>query len=162
MIREMSTLKKALRRPISIALLAGFVAVSAAAPTRAEQPVPAVPDNYQLSLLIFSTLTALDQANSTGNYSVLRELAAPDFQRLNPAQKLAGIFSKYRDRHVVLAPVILYQPRLIEEPQLGPEGILHLKGFFPTRPLRIGFDLSYQLVDGSWRLMALSISPSEG
>lgn len=141
-------------------LLASLMTATTPVAVRAE--TAAVPDGYQLSLLIYATLTALDQANTTGNYSVLRDLAAPDFQRLNPAQKLAGIFAKYRERHVVLAPVVLYQPRLIEEPSVGPAGLLHLKGFFPTKPLRIAFDLSYQAVGGNWRLMALSISPSEG
>lgn len=144
-------------------LLAAVLAVMlSSVPAKAETNLPPVPDAYQLSLLIYATMTALDQANTSGNYSVLRDLAAPDFQRLNPAQKLAGIFARYRERRVVLAPVVLYQPRLLQEPSVGPQGILRLKGFFPTRPLRIGFDLSYQRVEGSWRLMALSISPSEG
>ncbi len=149
-----------LRKLFALAVLAGLMTPTPQA--GAETPLPPVPDGYQLSLLIYSTMTALDQANATGNYSVLRSLAAPEFQRINPASKLSVVFAGYRERHVVLAPVVLYQPHLTEEPELAPEGLLRLKGYFPTKPLRIGFDLSYQSVGGAWRLIALSISPSEG
>ena len=159
MIRIAFSSRIRLRRLCALALMAGLLAPALAA--GAETPTPPVPDGYQLSLLIYATMTALDQANATGNYSVLRDLAAPEFQRINPEQKLSAVFAGYRERHVVLAPVVLYQPRLVEEPRVAPEGLLRLRGFFPTKPLKIGFDLSYQIVGGAWRLMALSISPSE-
>jgi hypothetical protein len=150
---------RTVRKLCALALLVGLLLP--ALPAGAQTPTRPVPDGYQLSLLIYSTMTALDQANATGNYSVLRDLAAPEFQRINPPAKLSTIFAGYRTRRVALAPVVLYQPQLIEEPLIGESGTLRLKGYFPTRPLRIGFDLSYQLVDGAWRLIALSISPSE-
>jgi mRNA-degrading endonuclease YafQ of YafQ-DinJ toxin-antitoxin module len=159
MIRASQLHARSLRRLLTLAILTGLLLPAPYA--GAETPTPRVPDAYQLTMLIYTTMTALDQANATGNYSVLRELAAPDFQRINPVHKLSGIFAGYRERHVVLAPVVLYQPHLLEAPQLGPEGRLHLKGFFPTRPLRIGFDLTYQFIEGAWRLMALSIAPSQ-
>src|SRR5262245_20468190 len=46
-----------------------------------------MPDAYKLNLLIRTTVIAVNQANRTGNYSVLRDLAAPGFQASNnPAQ----------------------------------------------------------------------------
>jgi hypothetical protein len=159
----MTVLKSSAARPSSWLPALGFLAalLVPAAPALAETGRPPLPDAYQLSLLIYSTMTALDQANATGNYSVLHDMAAPEFQRLNPAQRLSTIFAKYRERHIVLTPVILYQPQLIAQPRLESRGLLHLQGYFATRPLRIGFDLSYQSVGGSWRLLELSISPSE-
>ena len=132
------------------------VAVKAAGP----QPA-ALPDGYKLSLLIYSTLTAFDQANTTGNYTVLRQLASPAFQSINSPDALARLFANYRRQHVVLAPVVLYQPTLTQQPAIGADGLLRLKGYFATRPLRIGFELAFQSVDGAWRLMALSIAPAE-
>jgi len=143
------------------ALLAALLLLTAPVAVEAATPLPAEPpDGYQLSLLIYSTLTALDQANATGNYTVLRQLAAPSFQSINSADALAGTFLKYRRQRVVLAPVVLYQPTLTTEPRIGSDGLLQLKGYFPTRPLRIGFELAYQWVNGAWRLIAMSIVPS--
>ena len=128
----------------------------------AERPKAAMPDGYQMTLLIYSAISALDQANATGNYSVLRDLAAPDFKRLNTPKQLSEVFAKYRERGVVLGPVMLYQPRLTETPAIEKPGLLRLKGFFPTKPLRIGFDLTFADVRGRWKMIALGISPSDG
>lgn len=162
MLHVLSPIRTVLRRAsLTAGLLAGLLSGGSQPALASDGLNAAVPDGYQLSLLIYSTLTALDQANTTGNYTVLRGLAAPDFQRLNAPQALAGVFAKYRERHVVLAPVMLYQPKLLEPPLIGADGLLHLKGFFPTLPLRIGFELAYQWVGGTWRLITLSVTPSQ-
>jgi ligand-binding sensor domain-containing protein len=40
-------------------------------------------------------------------------------------------------------------------------GRVRLTGFFPTRPLRISFDLIFQSVNGQWRLFAVSVATPE-
>ena len=55
--------------------------------------MPKMPDQYKLNLLIRTTIIAINQANKTGNCTVLRDLAAPDFQNVNSAEKLAEIFT---------------------------------------------------------------------
>src|ERR1700754_3687658 len=62
---------------------------STAAPVERSQPTApdaarlVVPDSQGLAVLIQNSLIALNHANLTGNYSVLRDLAAPGFQKLN-------------------------------------------------------------------------------
>jgi hypothetical protein len=53
----------------------------------------------QALYLIRSTLLTLNDANRSGNYTVLRDLAAPDFQARNNAAELAQIFSDLRRRN---------------------------------------------------------------
>jgi hypothetical protein len=50
---------------------------------RKAAPKPTLPDPYKLNLLIRSTILAVNQANQTGNYTVLRALASPRFQKGN-------------------------------------------------------------------------------
>jgi hypothetical protein len=52
-----------------------------------------VPTDDVLLILIRSSLIALNQANVTGNYSVLRDIGAPDFKQANGADRLAQIFA---------------------------------------------------------------------
>ena len=155
------TTVKQLRNTIAASLLAALLATIPAASRAAGSPPPVLPDSYQLSLLIYTTLAALDQANTTGNYTVLRQLAAPAFQTLNTPDALASTFAKYRQKRVVLTPVMLYQPTLSEPPSIGADGVLRLKGYFATRPLRIGFELGYQPVGGTWKLISMSILPAQ-
>jgi len=73
-----------------------------AKPAAAPEPKPAQIDRNGVIILIRSSLIALDQANKTGNYTVLRDLGAPNFQATNTAahpnasQPESGIFSRYR------------------------------------------------------------------
>lgn len=129
-----------------------------AGPSGATQATaPAVPDPYKLNLLIRTTVIALNQANMTGNYSVLRDLAAPGFQSVNSPARLAEIFASLRKRNLDLSPVMFFDPKLVRPPIIQPNGLLRLSGFFNTRPEQVHFDLAFQFVNGQWRLFGISL-----
>jgi hypothetical protein len=110
----------------------------------------------QALYLIRSTLLTLNDANRSGNYTVLRDLASPSFQAKNSAADLATIFGDLRERHFDLFAVALAAPQLSAAPHLE-NGMLRLTGFFPTRPLQINFDLLFENVGGQWRLFGISV-----
>src|SRR3954468_1949639 len=95
----------------------------------------------QALYLIRSTLMALNDANRTGNYTVLRDLAAPDFQARNTSADLSVAFTDLRRRNLDLFAVALINPTIETLPALDKDGRLRLSGYFPTRPLQIKFDL---------------------
>lgn len=120
-------------------------------------PRPALIDRNGVLILIREALLALDQANKTGNYSVLRDLGSPAFQNNNPA-RLAEIFAKERNDNVDLSGVAVIDPQLTLLPQIEPNGLLHMSGFFPSVPTQVNFDLAYAAVDGQWRLFGISVA----
>jgi hypothetical protein len=126
----------------------------AASPQQA-QPQASVPDANKLAILIHTSLIALNQANLTGNYSVLRDLAAPGFQQANSPAKLAEIFSQLRRQGLDLSPTVLFTPKLVRHPAVDERGLLTLSGFFDTQPQRVEFDLLFQPVGGDWRLFGI-------
>jgi hypothetical protein len=119
------------------------------------QPQVAVPDANKLAILIHTSLIALNQANLTGNYTVLRDLAAPGFQQANSPAKLAEIFSQLRRQRLDLGPIVLFTPKLVRHPVVDERGLLTLSGFFDTQPQRVEFDLLFQPVGGEWRLFGI-------
>ncbi|TFI57195.1 hypothetical protein E2493_15900 [Sphingomonas parva] len=118
-----------------------------------------LPDELVVMKLVWSSLIALDQANQTGNYSVLRDLAAPTFQSRNSAATLAGIFQALRNQRVDLGNALLVTPTFDFAPALVEGGLLRVRGRFPLRPTAIAFDLLYQPVDGQWRLFGIAAVP---
>jgi hypothetical protein len=110
--------------------------------------------------LIYTTLIAINQANQTGNYSVLRDLAAPNFREANDVSKLAEIFGNLRRRNLDLSPVIFLEPKLVRPPALMDNGMLRLSGFIPSAPEQVNFDLAYQLVGGRWLLFGIGVNTS--
>jgi hypothetical protein len=128
-------------------------------PPPATSPQAALPVGLdQAFYLIRSTLLTLNDANRSGNYSVLRDLAAPSFQGKNTAADLAQVFLDLRTRHFDLFAVALTAPHLSAAPQLDGNGMLRMSGNFPTRPLQINFDLVFQNVGGQWRLFGISVA----
>src|SRR3954466_1644296 len=85
-------------------LLAAMIIQSSGACAEAPPPPPkpAQIDRNGVLILIRSSLLALDQANKTGNYTVLRDLGAPGFQT-NTAARLAEIFAKQRNDNLDLS-----------------------------------------------------------
>jgi hypothetical protein len=122
-----------------------------------QAPKPAQIDRNGVLILIRETLLALDQANKTGNYTVLRDLGSPDFQA-NTAARLAEIFAQQRRDNVDLSGVAVIEPQLTLLPQIEANGMMHMAGFFPSVPTQVNFELAYAPVGGRWRLFALSVS----
>jgi hypothetical protein len=125
----------------------------------ASAPQPSLPVSLDQSLyLIRSALLTLNDANRSGNYTVLRDLAAPDFRARNSAADLAAIFANLRARKFDLFAVALVAPRLSSPPALDTKRMLRLTGSFPTRPRRIAFNLTFQNVGGQWQLYDIAIA----
>ena len=126
-------------------------------PPAAHAPTPALIDRNGVLILIRSTLLALDQANKTGNYTVLRDLGSPDFQA-NSAARLAEIFAQERRDNIDLSGVAVIDPQLTVLPQIEANGLMRMAGFFPSVPTQVNFELLYAPVGGRWRLFGLSVS----
>lgn len=147
-------------------LFAGL-ALSLAAPASAQapagvQPAPSirpVPDQLEMSKLIWSTILAVDHANRSGNYSVLRDMAAQGFQINNNAANLAQVFAGIRDQRIDLSNVLLVPPTYTETPRQVAPDVFEVKGVFQLRPTSIFFDLFYQWEQGRWKLYGIDIQP---
>jgi hypothetical protein len=135
------------------ALLSGSLQGSATA-----QVTPSVPNPNKLTVLIKNTLVALNHANLTGNYTVLRDLGAPGFSQANTAARLAAAFTKLRSQRLDLRQLILLQPRIEGKPRIDRRNMLRVNGYFPTNPLRVKFDLVYQPVADRWRLFGIAVN----
>lgn len=131
-------------------------------PPATAQPVarPPIPDVAGLVVLIRNAVIALQQANSTGNYSVLREIAAPRFQEANSAARLIEIFTDLRSRNLDLGVVANANPRLYRDPIIDDQGMLRLVGSFPTTSEQVDFDLVFQMIESRWRLFGIGLNPT--
>jgi hypothetical protein len=116
-------------------------------------------DLEQIVMLVRTTLVALHQANLTGNYTVLRDLSAPDFQTRNSAADLARIFAAVRERRVDLAEAVLLDPHL-GDLKITPDKQLHVAGWLATRPAPISYEMLFQSLGGVWRLYGIAVNPA--
>ncbi|WP_249150238.1 hypothetical protein [Bradyrhizobium sp. JYMT SZCCT0180] len=136
-----------------------FATAGSVANAQAPAPAPkqAQIDRNGVIILVRSALLALDQANKTGNYTVLRDLGAPAFQ-VNTAARLAEIFAAQRRDNVDLSGVAVIDPQLSLLPQIEANGMMRMAGFFPSVPTQVNFELTYAPVSGQWRLFGISVN----
>ncbi len=123
---------------------------------------PAQIDRNGVLILVRATLLALDQANKTGNYTVFRDLAAPNFAAANNSARLAEIFAAQRNQNLDLSGVLVLDPQLTVLPEIDAAGRMRFAGFFPSVPTQVNFRLVYEAVNSQWRLgeIGVNLGPS--
>src|SRR3569623_1629176 len=149
-----------------VSLVPGTALAQAAPPT--PEPAPPVaycapvstqplPDELTRARLIWSTMVAVEQANESGNYSVLRDISSPSIQVVNAPSTLAQIFAGIRSTNIDLSNVLLLAPPYSPAPAIDNRGMLHLEGGFGLRPTAVLFSLTYQWGSNRWRLCGISL-----
>ena len=118
--------------------------------------------NYNIELMLLrNVITAVNQANITGNYTVLRDLGCPAFRERNSAAQLAAIFQQLRDQKIDLSPTLTLDPQFYEQPGINRAGELQVVGYFPTQPLQVHFRLLFQKVGNDWEVDTVSIGTGQ-
>jgi hypothetical protein len=128
-------------------------------PAQAAPAQVSVPDRFTVLRLVYSSIAALDHANQTGNYSVLRDLGAPSFQASNTSATLGTIFQAFRNQNVDLSYALILSPNFEFAPAIVQGGLLRVRGSFPLRPQAIGFDFLFQNIAGQWRMFGVAVAP---
>jgi hypothetical protein len=141
-------------------LLAAFLLGASTGPVLAQAPRPAaavsaIPDQAGLARMVWSMMAAVDHANKTGNYNVLRSLGSLDFQASNGAPALSRIFASLREQGINLSDTLSIEPSYEFPPALE-GGMLRLRGAFRMRPQAVQFDLLFQWNQG-WMLQGIAV-----
>ena len=137
-----------------VRLLGIFTLLLAATAVQAQNKVP--PDRV-LEALVKTSLLTLNDANVTGNYSVLHaKLSKPFRQQFSP-EKLKATFREFNrnsaDFDIIAAMTPTYDPK----PVVDDNGKLVVKGSFPTEPSRVRFELEFIPSDGEWKLIRIHV-----
>lgn len=171
MVMKMAKLIKKMPGPLVPAFSFAALATAALLPTHASaqqtgrptvQPpasLAPVPEQLELSKLIWSTILAVHHANMSGNYSVLRDMSSQGFQINNNAASLAQIFAGIRNARLDLSNVVLVPPTYIQAPRQVQANVFEVKGVFQIRPTSVYFHLFYQWEQGRWKLFGIDLQP---
>lgn len=118
---------------------------------------PAIPRGREAAGLIRATLATLNDANMTGNYSVLRAVGAPAFQTRFSVDRLEGMFQDMRDKKVDLSVALALDPEIELARFHTGQKVLQFYGVVKTRPSQMQFLFSYQQSGGTWKLYGLAL-----
>ena len=137
-----------------MAVVALLVALTGATMASAQNKVPS---ERALEALVKVTLLSFNDANVTGNYAVFHaKLSKPFRQQFSP-ERLAETFKDFARKDVDFDIIAAFRPVYDPEPRVDDEGKLLVKGYFPTEPARVVYDLKFIPSDGEWKLLGINI-----
>ncbi|MBO9487242.1 hypothetical protein J7376_11975 [Paracoccus sp. R12_1] len=131
-----------------------FMAGNVNAQSQADAPL--VEESYATAV-VRDVLTAVNHGNWTGNYTVLRDYASPDFALTNDPTRLAGLFTQLRAQRLDLLPVLVTDPVLLRTDLAEQQSQMRLTGYFPLQPQHVSFDLTFEREGSRWLLLAISV-----
>lgn len=118
-----------------------------------------VPDRIILSRLLWGTMISIHDANTSGNYTVLRDTGATEFQIQNSAAQLTETFRYLREQDIDLSATLLLAPEFTHAPMMAASDVLRLQGVFGLRPIAIQFDIYYKWQAGRWKVLSIGLQP---
>lgn len=125
------------------------------APAQAEDKVP---NAFAQENMIKTTLLTLNDANVTGNYTVLHaKLAKPFRDQFNP-DKLKQVFKGFADQKVDYAVIAAKTPIATSETKIDNRGALIMRGYFDTTPNRVIYELDFLPSEGEWKPIKLNVN----
>lgn len=137
------------------AALAGIaLAESALAQNKVPAPRP-------LEALVKSSLLSFNDANVTGNYSVFHAKLSKPFRDQYPVEDLKQSFREFAEKRIDLVIIAAFSQVYEPPPKVDDDGKLVVKGYFPTEPVRVLFDLEYIPSDGQWKLLSIHVETTD-
>jgi hypothetical protein len=115
-----------------------------------------VPSERALEALVKATLLSFNDANVTGNYEVFHAKLSKPFREQFPVERLARRFQEFNRKHIDFDIVAALKPAYEPAPKVD-DGRLLVKGYFPTEPLWLYFDLAFIPSDGEWKLISINV-----
>jgi hypothetical protein len=105
-----------------------------------------------------SVLSTLNDANRSGNYSVLRDLAASEFKDEHSVDDLGRAFARLRESGTELSFVNRTAPEFNSSSLIESDGSMKLEGRFRGPAEDLEFAMTFVEQEGRWRLRTLDVS----
>ncbi|MBO6521836.1 MAG: hypothetical protein JJ900_15720 [Rhodospirillales bacterium] len=116
-----------------------------------------MPNEEQRDILILATLMRFNDANLSGNYSILHGLAAKPFRERNSVQMVADAFEEFRDRNVRIEEILLRDIQPHDDGETMHDGVLRLSGDIEMSRYRMTYHLRFLSENGEWKLYAIDM-----
>lgn len=140
-----------LRSRLVAAVAAVLLASSAAG---AEDKVPNAMDQ---EVLIKTSLLTLNDANVTGNYTILHAKLSKPFRERFSADRLKQSFKEFADKKVDWEAVATMSPISTKESHIDERGALVLRGYFDAGSKHITYALDFIPSEGEWKPIMLNV-----
>jgi len=118
----------------------------------------ALPTEQVQEKMIKTSLLTFNDANLTGNYTVLHARLAKPFREQFSPDKFKQAFKSFADQKLDLSPIVL-KPAVATTPsKIDERGALILRGYFDTAPSRVTYELDFIPSETEWKLLKINVN----
>ncbi len=125
-------------------------------------PAPAtgkeIPSGEVLATMVNESVWILGDGLNKNDLGAFYDHIAKLWQSQTDEPSLRQAFHEFIDKKIDLTIMHGQTPVLSEPPVIDKDGVLRLKGYYPTQPYVINFDLGYLYEHPNWKLVAVNIN----
>jgi hypothetical protein len=125
----------------------------AASPAHAQKP----PDALTQEVLVKATLLTFNDANVTGNYTVLHAKLSKPFRDQFSPEKLKEAFKIFHEKRIDFDLIAAKSPIPRQPARVNDNGVLMLYGHFDTSPSQVHYELEFIMSDGEWKPIRINV-----
>jgi len=119
---------------------------------------PKLPPDKELKALAFDSLFAFNKAVQEKNFAQFHEeRLSPQFRKQFPLEKFTAAFQVFIDKGYDISNIAKSEPVFDTPPAIDSDGLLVLKGHYPTRPNKVTFKLTYVSESSAWKLLGINV-----
>src|SRR5947209_544719 len=117
-----------------------------------------VPPAAELKTLARDSLLEFNDAVKAKDFSGFHKKISQTWQGQITAKQLLDAFQSFIDQRIDVASIATVGPVFRPEPLIDHDGVLRLEGFYPTKPAKVTFRLSYVQEKGAWKLLGVRVN----
>ena len=119
---------------------------------------PKMPPDKELKALVFDSLFAFNKAVQEKSFAgFYAERLSPQFQKQFSVEKFTGIFQAFIDKGYDISGIAKSEPIFDTPPAIDNDGLLVLKGHYPSKPNKVTFKLTYAYESSVWKIMGINV-----
>jgi hypothetical protein len=121
-----------------------------------------IPEEAQLKSLAEKAIVSFGEGVKEKDFSKFYAGIAKVWQKQTTPKKLAVAFDDFFDKDIDLPAAIKGLDPIFNHPaEINDDGVLVSKGYYPTKPNRVVFQLKYVDEEGDWKLGGIDIKLKE-
>ena len=117
-----------------------------------------LPSEAEQLFLVMQSINKLARSVNAKDFTEFYRYVSHVWQKQTTVDDFNQAFKAFIDEGINLSPLEYYSPIFDEGPSVSEEGILSMKGHYPTKPSRVMFKLSYIYEGLNWRLASININ----
>ena len=116
-----------------------------------------VPSAVDQEILVKTSLLTFNDANLTGNYTVLNAKGSKPFREQVTPDKLKAGFQVFVDKHIDISGIAA-KPNVTDEAKIDDEGTLIIAGSIKiSDSFKVSYTLKYIQSDGEWKMIGINV-----